>query len=60
MYISQVEGEDDVAEGLTNPQIAERMFITRATVKTHTSHIFTKVGVTTRAELAAEVTRRRI
>ena len=42
-----------VAEGLTNPQIAERLFISRATVKTHLSNVFTKVGVTTRAQLAA-------
>ena len=47
-----------VAEGLTNPQIAERMFITRGTVKVHLSHIFAKVGAGTRAELAAEATRR--
>jgi DNA-binding CsgD family transcriptional regulator len=47
-----------VAEGLTNPQIAERMFISRGTVKVHLSHIFAKVGAGTRAELAAESTRR--
>ena len=29
-----------VAEGLTNPQIGERMFISTATVKTHLAHIF--------------------
>lgn len=47
-----------VAEGLTNPQIAERLFITRNTVKTHLKHVFDKLGLTTRAELAAEATRR--
>ena len=47
-----------VAEGLTNPQIGERMFIARGTVKMHLSHIFAKVGITTRAELAEEATRR--
>ena len=47
-----------VAEGLTNPQIGERMFITRGTVKVHLSHIFAKLGTSTRAELAAETTRR--
>jgi predicted ATPase/class 3 adenylate cyclase/DNA-binding CsgD family transcriptional regulator len=47
-----------VAEGLTNPQIAERMFISRGTVKVHLSHVFAKVGASTRAELAAEATRR--
>jgi DNA-binding CsgD family transcriptional regulator len=42
-----------VAEGLTNPQIAERMLIARSTVKTHLDHVFAKLGVTSRAELAA-------
>jgi DNA-binding CsgD family transcriptional regulator len=47
-----------VAEGLTNPQIGERMFISRGTVKVHLSHIFAKLGITTRSELAVEATRR--
>ncbi|MEY2568887.1 MAG: hypothetical protein QOE35_3416 [Actinomycetota bacterium] len=47
-----------VAEGLTNPQIGERLFISRGTVKTHLAHVFAKVGVSTRAELATEATRR--
>lgn len=47
-----------VAEGMTNPQVAERMFITRATVKTHLSHIYGKLDVTGRAQLAAAVARR--
>ncbi len=34
------------------------MFIGRATVKTHLTHIFIKLGITRRAELAAEATRR--
>jgi DNA-binding CsgD family transcriptional regulator len=48
------------AEGLTNPQIAERMFIARGTVKVHLSHVFAKLGVSTRAELAGEATRRAV
>jgi DNA-binding CsgD family transcriptional regulator len=47
-----------VAEGLTNPQIAEQMFIARGTVKVHVSHIFAKLGLSNRAELAALATRR--
>lgn len=35
----------------------ERLFIGR-TVKTHLAYVFTKLGVSTRSELAAEVTRR--
>ena len=44
---------DLVAEGLTNPQIAERMFISKATVKTHLAHIFRKLDVHSRTELSA-------
>jgi DNA-binding CsgD family transcriptional regulator len=49
-----------VAAGLTNPQIAERMFIDRGTVKVHLSHVFSKLGFSTRAELAAQATKRGI
>ena len=47
-----------VAEGLTNPQIAERMFISRETVKTHLSHIFRRLEVHSRAELTARAVER--
>ena len=43
-----------VAERLTNPEIAGRMFISRRTVQTHVSHALAKLGVATRRELAAE------
>jgi DNA-binding CsgD family transcriptional regulator len=46
-----------VAERLTNPEIAERMFISRRTVQTHVSHALAKLGVATRRELAAEAGR---
>ena len=42
-----------VAEGLTNPEIGARLFISRATVKTHLSHVYAKLGVSNRTELAA-------
>jgi DNA-binding CsgD family transcriptional regulator len=47
-----------VAMGLTNPQIAQRMFVTRGTVKVHLGHIFTKLAVSSRSELAALAVRR--
>jgi DNA-binding CsgD family transcriptional regulator len=42
-----------VVDGLTNPQIAARLFVSRATVKTHLSHVYAKLGVANRTELAA-------
>jgi predicted ATPase/DNA-binding CsgD family transcriptional regulator len=47
-----------VAQHLTNPEIAQLLFISRATVKTHLFHIFAKVGLSSRSELAAEAIRR--
>ena len=44
-----------VADGLTNPEIAERLMISLQTVKTHVSHIFSKLGLSGRWELAREV-----
>jgi DNA-binding NarL/FixJ family response regulator len=47
-----------VAEGLSNPQIAARMFISRRTITTHLTSIFHKLGMASRAELAARAARR--
>jgi DNA-binding CsgD family transcriptional regulator len=44
-----------VADGLTNRQIAERVFISRHTVDFHLRSIFRKVGVASRVELARQV-----
>jgi DNA-binding CsgD family transcriptional regulator len=47
-----------VADGLNNPQVAAKLFMSRATVKTHLSHVFTKLGVANRTELARLATTR--
>ncbi len=44
-------------EGLTNPQIAERLFLSRRTVQSHLYSIFKKLGVKSRTELATRAVR---
>ncbi len=38
-----------IASGSTNREVAERLFISEATVKTHLLHVYTKLGVNDRA-----------
>jgi DNA-binding NarL/FixJ family response regulator len=41
-----------VAEGLSNPAVAARLYLSRRTVQGHVSSILGKLGVTSRVELA--------
>jgi len=41
-----------VAEGLTNREVAERLFVSPHTVSSHLRHVFSKLGITSRVELA--------
>lgn len=43
------------AGGLSNPQIAATLYVARKTVETHLTHIYRKLGVARRCELAAIV-----
>jgi DNA-binding CsgD family transcriptional regulator len=47
-----------VAAGLTNAQIGARLFISRATVKTHLVHVYAKLGIASRTELATRAAAR--
>jgi non-specific serine/threonine protein kinase len=44
-----------LASGLSNPDIAAELYLSRATVKTHVSHILTKLGLQSRAQVAGWV-----
>jgi DNA-binding CsgD family transcriptional regulator len=49
----EVEILELVAEGLTSPEIATRLFVTTETVREHMRRIFTKLGARTRAHAVA-------
>jgi DNA-binding CsgD family transcriptional regulator len=49
-----------IAEGLTNGQLAERLFISPKTAAVHVSNILAKLGLASRAEVAAWAVRREL
>src|SRR5215469_12931339 len=46
---------DLIAQGRSNREVARAMFVTENTVQTHVRHIFQKLGVRSRTELAARL-----
>jgi ATP/maltotriose-dependent transcriptional regulator MalT len=47
-----------VAEGASNREVARRLFISEASIKTHLLHIYDKLGVRDRAAAVGEAYRR--
>ena len=49
-----------LVEGLNNPEISERLYISIGTTRTHVSNIFSKLGVSNRSEAIALALRQKI
>ncbi len=48
---SEVRVAELAAQGLSNPEIAQALFVTRKTVETHLGHVYAKLGIAGRGEL---------
>jgi DNA-binding CsgD family transcriptional regulator len=55
----ELEVAELVAEGLSNPAIARRLYLSRPTIAHHVAHILTKLGFASRAQIAAWVVQQR-
>jgi DNA-binding CsgD family transcriptional regulator len=49
-----------VARGLTNAEVARRLYVSRHTVESHLSHVFSKLGLASRVQLAVQAAGREL
>jgi DNA-binding CsgD family transcriptional regulator len=52
LTVSERRVADLAAQGRSNPEIAQVLFVTRKTVETHLGHVYRKLGIAGRGELA--------
>jgi DNA-binding CsgD family transcriptional regulator len=57
LSVREREIADLVAEGLTNREIGARLFLSEKTIESHLTRVFQKLGLRSRAQVAAEVVR---
>ena len=60
LTMRQQEICDDIVDGLTNKQIAEKRFIEISTIKSHIRQIFKEFNVSSRCELVVKMYKQRI
>lgn len=50
LSVREMEVLHKIAEGLTNKEIGEQLFVSESTIKTHTSNLFSKLNVSRRTQ----------
>jgi DNA-binding NarL/FixJ family response regulator len=57
LTVSERRVAELAAKGHSNPEIAQRLFVTRKTIETHLGHIYSKLDISGRSELGRALTR---